>query len=206
MLGLPADLLLQPSAYQLPALSVKHSLRNRATSMRRLQSSALFRLTLRGGAGAALTGSYMERRSRSALAAAAVDLIDAPTSTALPGEAPVSLADWKYRTEQGMLKSGQDEREYRWLALSNGLKVLLVHDSKVSRCCLLTSRYFTLQATSKCHCGAYMLAPQCALRSALVDNTCLTSYYAPLLCRLTKQQLQCQLTQELLGIQLRCQA
>jgi hypothetical protein len=142
MLGLPADLLLQPSAYQLPALSVKHSLPSRATSMRRLQSSALFRLTLRGGAGAALTGSYMERRSRSALAAAAVDLIDAPTSTVLPGEAPLSLSDWKYRTEQGMLKSGQDERENRWLALSNGLKVLLVHDSKVSHCCLLASRYF----------------------------------------------------------------
>jgi hypothetical protein len=141
MLGLPADLLLQPSSYQLPALSVQHSLPSKRTPMRRLQSNALFRLTLRGGAGAALTGSYMERRSRSALAAAAVDLIDSPTSSVLPGEAPTSLSDWKWRTEQGMLKSAQDEREYRWLALSNGLKVLLVHDSKVSCCCLLASNF-----------------------------------------------------------------
>ncbi|KAG5188021.1 Metalloenzyme, LuxS/M16 peptidase-like protein [Tribonema minus] len=122
----------------------------------RCQSSSLFRLSLRGGA-LAVGGTYAASKDRqcrsiaTAAAASALVLDDEPTAAAASAAAaaaakdgskaaapaefliPPALASWPWRTEQGLLKSSLDHRDYKYVTLCNGLKVLLVHDHKADK-------------------------------------------------------------------------
>eukprot|EP00638_Chattonella_subsalsa_P002642 CAMPEP_0117770336 /NCGR_PEP_ID=MMETSP0947-20121206/23696_1 /TAXON_ID=44440 /ORGANISM="Chattonella subsalsa, Strain CCMP2191" /LENGTH=94 /DNA_ID=CAMNT_0005595261 /DNA_START=170 /DNA_END=450 /DNA_ORIENTATION=+ len=43
------------------------------------------------------------------------------------------MNDWEWKNDEGLLISPQDDRQYRILKLSNGLRVLIIHDKKAKK-------------------------------------------------------------------------